>query len=201
MRRNTSEIPNIFFQHYVIFLSYLLLMQCLVCLVLQWYTGQRMTPKTPENLSLSHHNTQVLTVSQDSELRGRQHPFKGTIVPDYGDLMLTKSTGIKNICRGKLGFLKFSAFYKGKHTLDQSDWAAVYKEKTVPRRMFLISMDSYHKILLVLGTIVRLEGCCRPLSSESQDTVASGQIHQIYLETLLTACAVLLSVCLRKLNQ
>ena len=39
-----------------------------------------------------------------SELRGRQHPFKGTIVPDYGDLMLTKSTGIKNICRGKLGF-------------------------------------------------------------------------------------------------
>ena len=86
--------------------------------------------------------------------------------------MLTKSTGIKNICRGKLGFLKFSAFYKGKHTLDQSDWAAVYKEKTVPRRMFLISMDSYHKILLVLGTIVRLEGCCRPLSSESQDTVS-----------------------------
>ena len=111
------------------------------------------------------------TVSQDSELRGRQHPFKGTIVSDYGDLMLTKSTGIKNICRGKLGFLKFSAFYKGKHTLDQSDWAAVYKEKTVPRRMFLISMDSYKKILLVLGTIVRLEGCCRPLSSESQDTL------------------------------
>ena len=50
--------------------------------------------------------------------------------------MLTKSTGIKNICRGKLGFLKFSAFYKGKHTLDYSDWAAVYKEKTVPRDVF-----------------------------------------------------------------
>ena len=33
-------------------------------------------------------------------------------------------------------------------------------DKTVPRRMFLISMDSYHKILLVFGTIVRLEGCC-----------------------------------------
>ena len=92
--------------------------------------------------------------------------------------MLTKSTGIKNICRGKLGFLKFSAFYKGKHTLDQSDWAAVYKEKTVPRRMFLISMDSYHKILLVLGTIVRLEGCCRPLSLESQDTVTSSVLVQ-----------------------
>ena len=58
------------------------------------------------------------TVSKNSELRGRQHPSRRTIVPDYGDLMLTKSTGIKNICRGKLGLLNFAAFYKGKHTLD-----------------------------------------------------------------------------------
>ena len=74
--------------------------------------------------------------------------------------MLTKSTGIKNICQGKLGFLNFAAFYKGKHTMDYSDLAAVYKEETVPRRMFLISTDSIRRISHLLGTIVPLEGCC-----------------------------------------
>ena len=74
--------------------------------------------------------------------------------------MLPKSTGIKNICRGKLGFLNFAAFYKGKHTLNWTDLAAVYKEKTVHRWMFLISTDSIRRISLLLGTIVPLEGCC-----------------------------------------
>ena len=54
--------------------------------------------------------------------------FKGTIVSDYGDLILTKSSGIKNICQGKLGFCILQHFIKG--NTPWSDWAAVYKENT-----------------------------------------------------------------------
>ena len=45
--------------------------------------------------------------------------------------------------------------------------ASIFKKSTFPRKFFLLSMDSYPKIALLLGTIVRLEGCCWTLISSS----------------------------------
>ena len=46
------------------------------------------------------------------QTEGSKHPFKGTIVPDYGDLMLTKSTGLKTSVEGNCFLFLFCCYLK-----------------------------------------------------------------------------------------
>ena len=55
-----------------------------------------------------------------------------------------------------MDFLKIEAFLQGETHPGFVIWAAVYKEKTFPRQIFLIPKDSISTISPHLGTIVLL---------------------------------------------